>query len=147
MTNADSLADALVAGQLSERTRSAYASDLAERLTIPSAWGLTLPAVTRNHLHAFRSSLLGVLVAAPETKTRPCAIATVNRKMAMFRRFFLEALDRGARSEVKIAAFDFAKGSGPFCILPFIFVERRAAETPNTLSRVINIYREVAVTR
>ena len=39
--DADSLADAFVAGQLSLRTRSAYATDLKEMLCVFEAWGLS----------------------------------------------------------------------------------------------------------
>lgn len=53
--DADSLADALVAGQLSERTRRAYASDLRELLEVLEAWGLRLSEVNKDHLHAYRS--------------------------------------------------------------------------------------------
>ena len=42
--DADGLADALVAGQLSPRTRRAYASDLAELLGALDAWGVAFDA-------------------------------------------------------------------------------------------------------
>jgi hypothetical protein len=40
--DADGLADVLVAGQLSERTRRAYASDLRELLDVLETWRLRL---------------------------------------------------------------------------------------------------------
>lgn len=92
--DADGLVDALVAGQLSPRTRRAYASDLAELLSVLDAWNVSLPAVTRDHLHAYRSWLDGQDV--PGLTTRPrCAPATVSRKVSVCRRLFAEALDRG----------------------------------------------------
>jgi len=57
--NADTLADALVAGQLSERTRKAYASDLAELIGDLESWRLGLRDVTKDHLHAYRAWLAG----------------------------------------------------------------------------------------
>ena len=93
--NADSLADALVAGQLSERTRKAYASDLAELIGVLEAWRLGLRDVTKDHLHAYRAWLAGEDVPGLETKEQACAIATVSRKIAVCRQFFAEALDRG----------------------------------------------------
>ena len=92
--DADGLADALVAGQLSPRTRRAYASDLAELLTVLDAWGLALPHVTRDHLHAFRAWLAGEAVPGIAPRT-PCAPATVSRKVSVLRQFFAEAADRG----------------------------------------------------
>ncbi len=53
--DADSLVDAFVAGQLSRRTRLAYASDLFEFLSALDVWGLRLDDVTRDHLNAYRS--------------------------------------------------------------------------------------------
>ena len=93
--NADSLADALVAGQLSERTRKAYASDLAELIGVLEAWRLELRDVTKDHLHAYRAWLAGEEVPGLKTKEQACAIATVSRKIAVCRQFFAEALDRG----------------------------------------------------
>jgi len=91
---ADGLADALVAGQLSPRTRRAYASDLAELLSVLDLWGIGLAGVTRAHLHAYRDWLDGQ--DAPGLEKRPrCAPATVSRKLSVLRRFFAEALDRG----------------------------------------------------
>jgi len=90
----DALADALVAGQLSPRTRRAYASDLAELLTALEAWHMTLAGVTRDHLHAYRSWLTGEPIPGlpPHPKSRP---ATVSRKISVVRQFFLEAFERG----------------------------------------------------
>jgi len=53
--DAEGLVDALVAGQLSPRTRRAYASDLAELVWVLKAWGLKLDGVTKDHLNAYRS--------------------------------------------------------------------------------------------
>jgi site-specific recombinase XerD len=94
-TDADSLADALVAGQLSERTRHAYASDLAELIGVIEAWGLRLPDVNKDHLHAYRSWLAGEEVPGLVRKEKACALATVSRKISVCRQFFAEALDRG----------------------------------------------------
>ncbi len=92
--DADSLADALVAGQLSPRTRRAYASDLAELLCVLDAWGLGLADVTRDHLHAYRSWLAGEAVLGL-TLRNACAPATVSRKVSVIRQFFAEAESRG----------------------------------------------------
>jgi integrase/recombinase XerD len=94
-TDADSLADALIAGQLSPRTRKAYASDLAELLSVLEMWGLPLRDVNRDHLHAFRSYLAGEAVIGLERKARPCAPATISRKVSVVRQLFGEAFDRG----------------------------------------------------
>ena len=92
--DADSLADALVAGQLSPRTRRAYASDLAELLSVLEAWRVGLAAVTRDHLHAYRAWLAGE--GAPGLGPRKaCAPATVSRKVSVARQFFAEAEARG----------------------------------------------------
>jgi integrase/recombinase XerD len=93
--DADSLADALVAGQLSERTRRAYASDLRELLDVLDAWGLRLQDVTKDHLHAYRAWLAGEIVPGLMKKEKACAPATVSRKISVCRQFFAEALDRG----------------------------------------------------
>lgn len=94
--DADSLLDSLVAGQLSPRTRRAYAADLTELLGVLSAWGLAaLPDVTRDHLHAWRRWLAGEAVPGLETKGKPCAPATVSRKVSVARSFLGEAFDRG----------------------------------------------------
>lgn len=95
VSDADSLADALVAGQLSPRTRRAYAADLAELLGVLDAWGLALGAVTRDHLHAWRRWLAGEEVPVLGRRGRPCAPATVSRKVSVARSFFGEAFDRG----------------------------------------------------
>lgn len=92
--DADALADALVAGQLSPRTRRAYAADLAELLSALETWHLILPDVTRDHLHAYRAWLAGETVPGLAPR-RPCAPATVSRKLSVVRRFFAEAADRG----------------------------------------------------
>ena len=94
-TDADSLADALVAGQLSARTRRAYASDLTELVSALEAWGLKLRGVNKDHLHAYRSWLAGEEVPGLTKKEKPCALATVSRKVSVCRQFFAEALDRG----------------------------------------------------
>ena len=94
-SDAHSLAGALVAGQLSPRTRKAYASDLAELLSVLDTWGLGLPEVNRDYLHAYRSWLAGEVVVGLQQKARPCAPATVSRKVSVVRRFFAEAHDRG----------------------------------------------------
>lgn len=92
--NADGLADALVAGQLSACTRRAYAADLAELLTALETWNLPLTAVTRDHLHAYRAWLAGEPI--PGLPPRPaCAPATVSRKLSVVRQFFAEAFERG----------------------------------------------------
>ena len=92
--NADSLADALVAGQLSPRTRRAYASDLTELLSVLEAWNVGLAAVNRDHLHAYRAWLVGEVV--PGVAPRPaCAPASVSRKVSVARQFFAEAESRG----------------------------------------------------
>jgi len=92
--DADSLADALVAGQLSPRTRRAYASDLAELLSVLQTWDVRLPQVTQGHLHAYRAWLAGE--PAPGLTPRPaCAPATVSRKVSVARQFFDEAEGRG----------------------------------------------------
>lgn len=96
--DAESLADALIAGQLSPRTRRAYASDLAELLACLDAWNLTLRDVTRDHLHAWRRWLAGEEVAGLPTKAKKGAPATVSRKVSVCRQFFDEALDRGLLS-------------------------------------------------
>ena len=93
--DADSLADALVAGQLSARTRRAYASDLAELVSALGTWELKLPQVNKDHLHAYRSWLAGEEVPGLTKKEKPCALATVSRKVSVCRQFFAEALDRG----------------------------------------------------
>ena len=93
--DADSLADALVAGQLSPRTRRAYASDLAELVSVLETWGLKLPQVNKDHLHAYRSWLAGEDVPGLTKKEKPCVTATVSRKVSVCRQFFAEALDRG----------------------------------------------------
>ena len=93
--DADSLADALVAGQLSPRTRRAYASDLAELVSVLEAWELKLPQVNKDHLHAYRSWLAGEEVPGLAKKEKPCVTATVSRKVSVCRQFFAEALDRG----------------------------------------------------
>lgn len=95
VADADSLADALVAGQLSPRTRKAYASDLAELLSVWEAWDLRLDQVHRDHLHAYRRWLAGEEVPGLVPKEKPCAPATVSRKVSVVRQFFTEALDRG----------------------------------------------------
>ena len=92
--DADSLADALVAGQLSPRTRRAYASDLAELLSVLETWRVGLGAITRDHLHAYRAWLAGEEVPGLETR-KPCAPATVSRKVSVARQFFAEAESRG----------------------------------------------------
>lgn len=94
-TDADSLVDALVAGQLSARTRRAYASDLAELLSVLETWNLRIGDVSRDHLHAYRSWLAGEEVSGLERKEKPCAVATVSRKISVCRQLFAEALDRG----------------------------------------------------
>ena len=93
--DADSLADALVAGQLSPRTRRAYASDLAELVSVLETWELKLPQVNKDHLHAYRSWLAGEDVPGMTKKDKPCVTATVSRKVSVCRQFFAEALDRG----------------------------------------------------
>ena len=93
--DADSLADALVVGQLSPRTRRAYASDLAELVSALETWGLKLPQVNKDHLHAYRSWLAGEEVLGLTKKEKPCVTATVSRKVSVCRQFFAEALDRG----------------------------------------------------
>ena len=92
--NAGSLADALVAGQLSPRTRRAYASDLAELLAVLEAWNVGLAAVNRDHLSAYRAWLVGEAVPGLDTR-QPCAPASVSRKVSVARQFFLEAESRG----------------------------------------------------
>jgi integrase/recombinase XerD len=94
-TDADSLVDALVAGQLSPRTRVAYASDLTELLSVMEAWGLMLQEVNRDHLHAYRRWLAGEEVPGLQRKEKPSAAATVSRKISVCRQLFAEALDRG----------------------------------------------------
>lgn len=94
-TDADGLADALIAGQLSPRTRRAYAADLAELLSVFEAWNLGLRDVTRDHLHAWRSWLAGEDVPGLTPKEKKCAPATISRKVSVCRQFFEEALDRG----------------------------------------------------
>jgi integrase/recombinase XerD len=91
---ADSLADALVAGQLSPRTRRAYASDLAELLSVLQAWNVSLAAVTKDHLNAYRAWLAGENVPGLEAR-RPCSPASVSRKVSVVRQFFAEAESRG----------------------------------------------------
>ena len=93
--DADSLANALVAGQLSARTRRAYASDLAELVGALQAWELKLRDVNKDHLHAYRSWLAGEEVPGLTKKEKPCVTATVSRKISVCRQFFAEALDRG----------------------------------------------------
>ena len=88
------LADGLVAGQLSPRTRRAYATDLAELFTVLAAWRLGLGDVTRDHLLTFRSWLDGETVPGLVPRSR-CAPATIARKLSVVRQFFAEALDRG----------------------------------------------------
>ena len=92
--DADALADALVAGQLSPRTRRAYASDLAELLSVLEEWQVGLTGVTRDHLHAYRSWLAGEAVAGL-TPRKACAPASVSRKVSVARQFFAEAEGRG----------------------------------------------------
>ena len=92
--SADTLADALVAGQLSPRTRRAYASDLAELLSVLELWNVGLTAVTRDHLNAYRAWLAGETVPGLEART-PCAPASVSRKVSVIRQFFAEAESRG----------------------------------------------------
>ena len=87
-TDADTLVDALVAGQLSPRTRLAYASDLAELLGVLAAWNLTLTDVTRDHLHAYRAWLAGEPVVGLTQKDKPAAPATVSRKVSVCRQLF-----------------------------------------------------------
>ncbi len=94
-TDADTLADALVAGQLSPRTRRAYASDLAELLGVLDTWRLRVGEVNRDHLNAYRAWLFGEEVPGLERKEPACAIATVSRKVSVCRQFFAEAHDRG----------------------------------------------------
>ena len=91
---ADALADALVAGQLSPRTRRAYASDLAELLSVLEKWQVGLTGVTRDHLHAYRSWLAGEAVPGLAPRTA-CAPASVSRKVSVARQFFAEAEGRG----------------------------------------------------
>ena len=93
--DADSLADALIAGQLSPRTRRAYAADLTELLACMKTWDLTLTEVTRDHLHAWRSWLAGEEAPGLTTKPKKRAPATVSRKVSVCRQFFDEAFDRG----------------------------------------------------
>jgi site-specific recombinase XerD len=93
--DADSLADALVAGQLSPRTRKAYATDLAELISVLETWGLRLGDVTKDHLHAYRAWLAGEEVPGLERRSQSCAPASVSRKVSVCRQFFTEALDRG----------------------------------------------------
>lgn len=93
-TDAGSLADALVAGQLSVRTRRAYASDLAELIGVLEAWGLRLPDVNKDHLHGYRAWLAGESVPGLICKEKACAVATVSRKISVCRQFFAEAHDR-----------------------------------------------------
>ena len=92
---ADDLAGALVAGQLSARTRRAYTSDLAEMLGVWNSWNLALPEVTRDHLHAWRRWLDGETLPGLPTKAKSCAPATISRKVSVARSFFGEAFDRG----------------------------------------------------
>ncbi|MBV9850280.1 MAG: tyrosine-type recombinase/integrase, partial [Armatimonadetes bacterium] len=92
--DAGALADALVAGQLSPRTRRAYAADLAELLSVLDAWGLDFRHVTRDHLHAWRAWLDGQDAPGLPPRKR-CAPATVSRKVCVCRRLFAEALERG----------------------------------------------------
>ena len=92
--DADSLADALVAGQLSPRTRRAYASDLAELLSVLETWHVGLAAVTRDHLHAYRAWLAGEPAPGLAPRTA-CAPASVSRKVSVARQFFAEAEARG----------------------------------------------------
>jgi integrase/recombinase XerD len=90
----DSLADSLVAGQLSPRTRKAYASDLAELMGALELWNLGLGDVTRDHLHLYRRWLTGESI--PGLPDHPkCAPATVSRKVSVIRQLFLEAFERG----------------------------------------------------
>jgi len=93
--DAEGLVDALVAGQLSPRTRRAYASDLAELVSVLRAWGLKLDGVTKDHLNAYRSWLAGEDVPGLVRKEKPLATASVSRKVSVCRQFFAEALDRG----------------------------------------------------
>jgi len=95
--DAERLADALSAGQLSPRTRRAYASDLAEFRSILRAADLALGDVTRDFLLAYRRWLngSGSLPGGVEQKEKPCAPATISRKISVVRQFFAEAHDRG----------------------------------------------------
>lgn len=90
----DALADSLVAGQLSPRTRKAYASDLAELIGALERWGLGLGDVTRDHLHLYRRWLTGETVPGLPEHPRS-APATVSRKVSVIRQLFLEAFERG----------------------------------------------------
>lgn len=92
--NADSLADALVAGQLSLRTRRAYASDLTELLSVLESWNVGLTAVNRDHLNAYRAWLAGESVPGLAPRLA-CAPASVSRKVSVTRQFFAEAESRG----------------------------------------------------
>lgn len=93
--DADSLANALVTGQLSERTRQAYATDLAELLSVLEIWGLVMNQVTRDHLNAYRNWLAGEDVPGLGKKVPGYVPATVSRKVSVVRQFFGEAFDRG----------------------------------------------------
>jgi len=98
--DAGGLAEALVAGQLSPQTRRAYAADLAELLRVLDIWRLTLPQVTRDHLHLYRAWLAGEDAPglAPRRiagQIRACAPASVSRKVSVLRQFFAEAEGRG----------------------------------------------------
>ena len=113
-TDADSLADALVAGQLSARTRRAYASDLEELVSALEAWGLKLCDVNKDHLHAYRSWLAGEDAPGLTKKDKPCALATVSRKVSVCRQFFAEALDRGlidSNSAARLRGFSISQDS------------------------------------
>ena len=112
--DADSLADALVAGQISLRTRRAYASDLTELISVLSAWGLQLPEANKDHLHAYRRWLAGESVPGLERKAKPFAVATVSRKISVCRQFFAEALERGlieANPAVRLRGFSVSQES------------------------------------
>ena len=116
--NADSLADALVAGQLSPRTRRAYASDLTELLSVLETWRVPLPAVTREHLHAYRAWLAGEAVPGLVPR-RPCAPATVSRKISVCRQLFAEGFDRGlipANPAARLRGFSVSQDSKTFSV-------------------------------
>ncbi len=113
-TDAGSLVDALVAGKLLPRTRKAYASDLAQLLSAFESWNVALVDVTRDHLHAYRSWLSGEEVDGLQCMARPCAVATVSRKISVCRQLFAEALDRGlipANPAARVRGFSVSQES------------------------------------